>query len=85
MPLNSTLISTDQTFAPKNPCTYRAGIEFWDLVTCVINERIRPASLLVDDAQEVSRVIRKWSLRLLGESLDAAERCILVMNYLSLR
>ncbi len=44
----------------------------------MVKECIYPASLLVDDAGKVARVVRKRSLRFLGESLDTAERRVLV-------
>ena len=57
--------------------THGTGVVLWDFVSCVVDERVREVALLVDDALEVSFVVRERRLRLLREALDPAERRVL--------
>lgn len=43
----------------------------------VVDEDVCPISLLMHNAKEVTIVICKWRLRLLGKALSAAKRRIL--------
>ncbi len=56
---------------------YGLRLIFWHFVSSLVDEDIRPVTLLMNDTGEITSIVVPWSGRFASEALDATESCVL--------